>query len=103
MRTQPFDFTNAAGQRLSARLDRPDGPPKAYALFAHCFTCDKQAKAAVRIARSLVAQSIGLHFMQPTFPQRPKRWLTSRTRSLRFARSFTRLLFVFCPSRLRVS
>ncbi|MDZ7645265.1 MAG: bifunctional alpha/beta hydrolase/OsmC family protein [Woeseiaceae bacterium] len=47
-------FENAAGVRLGGVLDRPDGTPRAAALFAHCFTCSKDLKAAHRIARSLV-------------------------------------------------
>jgi putative redox protein len=60
MRSEPFDFENAEGLRLSARLDQPDGTPHAFALFAHCFTCDKNAKAAVRISRALAACGIGV-------------------------------------------
>jgi len=60
MRSQPFDFKNAEGQTLSARLDLPEGGAKAFALFAHCFTCDKQTKAAVRIARSLADLGVGV-------------------------------------------
>ena len=33
-----FDFPNRDGQTLAALLDSPAGPPRAYALFAHCFT-----------------------------------------------------------------
>lgn len=46
-------FFNAAGQRLAALLDLPDSPPRACALFAHCFTCGKDMSAASRIARGL--------------------------------------------------
>lgn len=60
MRSQPFDFKNAEGQTLSARLDLPEGGAKAFALFAHCFTCDKQTKAAVRIARALADLGVGV-------------------------------------------
>jgi uncharacterized OsmC-like protein/alpha/beta superfamily hydrolase len=59
MRSQPFDFQNAQGQTLSARLDLPDGEAGSFALFAHCFTCDKTAKAAVRISRALAAEGVG--------------------------------------------
>jgi len=52
MRSEKIEFANAAGQKLAARLDQPDGAARAYALFAHCFTCDKTAKAAVRISRA---------------------------------------------------
>ena len=38
MPAERFDFPNAAGQKLAALLDCPPGEPRAYALFAHCFT-----------------------------------------------------------------
>ncbi|HEY5006981.1 MAG TPA: alpha/beta fold hydrolase [Caulobacteraceae bacterium] len=60
MRSEPFDFKNANGDILSARLDRPDGTPRAFALFAHCFTCDKTSKAAVRISRALADLGVGV-------------------------------------------
>ncbi len=60
MQTQVFDFKGADGQALSGRLDLPDGPARAYALFAHCFTCSKGSIAAVHIARALVAQGVGV-------------------------------------------
>ena len=31
----------------------PDGPPRAFALFAHCFSCSKDTHAASRISRRL--------------------------------------------------
>jgi uncharacterized OsmC-like protein/pimeloyl-ACP methyl ester carboxylesterase len=55
-----FDFVNAQGQRLAALLDTPAGEPKAYALFAHCFTCGKDVHAARRIAQALTAVGIGV-------------------------------------------
>jgi uncharacterized OsmC-like protein/pimeloyl-ACP methyl ester carboxylesterase len=48
-----FDFANAQGQRLSGLLDEPSGEVRAYALFAHCFTCGKDVHAARRIAAAL--------------------------------------------------
>jgi putative redox protein len=53
MQTEDVAFTNSRGRKLAARLDRPDGAAHAFALFAHCFTCDKTSKAAVRISRAL--------------------------------------------------
>ena len=53
MARERFDFPNPAGQRLAALLDLPAGRPRAYALFAHCFTCGKDNLAASRIARAL--------------------------------------------------
>jgi uncharacterized OsmC-like protein/alpha-beta hydrolase superfamily lysophospholipase len=55
-----FDFVNAQGQRLAALLDTPAGEPRAYALFAHCFTCGKDVHAARRIAQALTALGIGV-------------------------------------------
>jgi putative redox protein len=60
MATEPFDFRSADGHQLSGRLDLPDGAPRAFALFAHCFTCTKQSIAAVRIARALTQRGIGV-------------------------------------------
>ena len=60
MQTEPIAFTNARGQRLAARLDRPDGAPRAFALFAHCFTCDKTSKAAVRISHALAGLGLAV-------------------------------------------
>ncbi|MFL6708064.1 MAG: alpha/beta hydrolase family protein [Massilia sp.] len=53
MRSVRTEFTGAEGQVLAASLETPDGPIRAYALFAHCFTCGKDVFAATRIARAL--------------------------------------------------
>lgn len=55
-----YDFTGAAGQTLAGRLDEPAGPVRAYALFAHCFTCSKDTLAAARIARALTKRGIAV-------------------------------------------
>src|SRR5215467_11559275 len=60
MPAERFDFPNARGQNLAALLDRPVGEPRAYALFAHCFTCSKDIHAAKRIAEGLTALGIAL-------------------------------------------
>ena len=59
MRSEPFDFDCADGRRVRGRLDRPDGQVRAYALFAHCFTCGKDNLAATRISRALAAEGVG--------------------------------------------
>jgi uncharacterized OsmC-like protein/alpha/beta superfamily hydrolase len=46
-------FPGGLGEELSARLDRPAGPARAYALFAHCFTCGKDLRAASLVAAGL--------------------------------------------------
>jgi len=53
MPNQNVVFENSHGQSLSGILDTPETPPEAYALFAHCFTCSKNLKAAANIARAL--------------------------------------------------
>jgi len=53
-------FPGALGTQLSARLDSPPGPPAAFALFAHCFTCSKDTLAASRISAALTARGIAV-------------------------------------------
>src|ERR1700756_4583880 len=60
MPAERFDFPNAHGQSLSALLDRPAEEPRAYALFAHCFSCGKDTRAAKRIADGLTALGIAV-------------------------------------------
>lgn len=58
IRTEAFDFQGRSGQ-LSGRLETPIGIPiRAHALFAHCFTCGKEAVAASRISRALAEHGI---------------------------------------------
>lgn len=54
------EFQGSQNAVLAARLDTPDGRPRAWALFAHCFTCSKDTKAAAYIARALVAAGFGV-------------------------------------------
>jgi uncharacterized OsmC-like protein/alpha-beta hydrolase superfamily lysophospholipase len=58
MPVERFEFPSAEGHPLAARLDLPDGPVRAYALFAHCFTCGKDVHVAARIAAALAARGI---------------------------------------------
>jgi len=58
MPTERFRFQGSDGGMLAAVLDRPDGDVIAYALFAHCFTCGKDALAARRIATGLAKHGI---------------------------------------------
>ena len=60
MPTQKLEFTGHGGDTLAARFDRPDGPAKAVALFAHCFTCSKDIPAARRIAARLAGLGIAV-------------------------------------------
>ena len=58
--SERIDFLNGAGQTLTGRLELPQGRPKAYALFAHCFTCSKDIAAATRVSRSLCRKGIAV-------------------------------------------
>jgi putative redox protein len=60
MATERFTFPGHGGHELAARLDRPEGPHLAAALFAHCFTCGKDIHAARRIAQRLAAAGIAV-------------------------------------------
>jgi len=60
VRTERFQFQGEGGVQLAASLDLPDGEPKAYALFAHCFTCGKDVLAARRIAAALADKGIAV-------------------------------------------
>jgi putative redox protein len=53
-------FTGGHGAELAARLDMPPGPVRAFALFAHCFTCSKDIFAASRIAAGLAERGIAV-------------------------------------------
>ncbi len=57
---EKLTFPGAGGELLAARLDSPAGKPRAYALFAHCFTCTKDIYAASRIAAGLAAEGIAV-------------------------------------------
>ncbi|MEM7024748.1 MAG: bifunctional alpha/beta hydrolase/OsmC family protein [Pseudomonadota bacterium] len=58
--SQKVTFANHEGEQLAARLDLPAGPPRAYALFAHCFTCSKDIFAASRISQELARRGFAV-------------------------------------------
>jgi len=60
MPTERITFSGHSGHTLAARLDLPDGPHLATALFAHCFTCSKDIPAARRIAGRLASLGIAV-------------------------------------------
>ena len=57
--TTRTEFNSATGEKLAAALDVPSRP-RAYALFAHCFSCTKDIKAAREIARALRAEGFAV-------------------------------------------
>jgi putative redox protein len=59
MRHEKVTFPNTRGQTLAGRLDLPmTGEPLAYALYANCFTCDKDLRAIGRITDTLAHHGI---------------------------------------------
>ncbi|MDN5788501.1 bifunctional alpha/beta hydrolase/OsmC family protein [Pseudorhodobacter sp.] len=60
MTSEAFSFKGKDGQMLNGRLERPVGPARAAALFAHCFTCGKDIFAARRISRRLAGAGIAV-------------------------------------------
>jgi uncharacterized OsmC-like protein/alpha/beta superfamily hydrolase len=59
-RSEKITFANMSGEQLAARLDLPAGAPRAYALFAHCFTCSKDIFAASRISQGLAERGFAV-------------------------------------------
>jgi len=53
-------FPGSSGGELAARLELPAGPVRAFALFAHCFTCTKDVLAARRIASGLAGEGVAV-------------------------------------------
>jgi uncharacterized OsmC-like protein/pimeloyl-ACP methyl ester carboxylesterase len=54
-------FFNAEGVALTGDIERPErGPVRAFALFAHCFTCTRNIRAARAVTRALAAEGIGV-------------------------------------------
>lgn len=60
MQTQNVIFKSAGGHDLAGRLERPAGTPRAWAIFAHCFTCSKESAAAIRVSRALAAHGFAV-------------------------------------------
>ncbi|WP_020528412.1 bifunctional alpha/beta hydrolase/OsmC family protein [Flexithrix dorotheae] len=61
MKTIKISFPNNKAEMLSAQLELPlDTNPHNFAIFAHCFTCNKNFMAVSNISRALTQQGIGV-------------------------------------------
>lgn len=62
MRSERITFENGRGERLTGQIERPASsePPIAWAVFAHCFTCTRNLRAARVITRALAARGYGV-------------------------------------------
>lgn len=58
MPTESLKISTPEGHQLSGALELPTGFVRGAALFAHCFTCTKQSKAATTITRALAKEGI---------------------------------------------
>ncbi len=60
MTSKTFTFASGTGAQISGHLEPPEGSARGWAIFAHCFTCGKDSRAAVYIARALSRAGIGV-------------------------------------------
>ena len=60
MKSENIKFLNSNGFELAARLEFPEEQPKGYALFAHCFTCNKNLTAVKNIGNALTTNGIAV-------------------------------------------
>ena len=61
MKTIKVKFSNQYGDELSARIEMPvDKRPTAFALFAHCFTCNKNLQAVTNISKALTSKGVAV-------------------------------------------
>lgn len=58
MPSRAISLEGRHGHPLAGRLEHPDGPIRAVALFAHCFTCTMRSHAATRVTAGLAARGI---------------------------------------------
>jgi putative redox protein len=58
MPSEALSITTPAGHNLSGALELPTGLVRGAAVFAHCFTCTKQSRAAISVSRALARQGI---------------------------------------------
>nr|VFK79597.1 MAG: putative redox protein [Candidatus Kentron sp. SD] len=60
IRKEKFTFDKGQGKQLAGMLELPAAGPRAFALFAQCFTCPKDILAASHISRALAARGFGV-------------------------------------------
>ena len=60
MNSKRITFKNSRGIELGARLEKPSNTPRAWAIFAHCFTCSKDLNAVISISRALTLSGIAV-------------------------------------------
>ncbi len=58
--TEQVEFVGSTGETIAGKLDKPIGPIRAYALYAHCFTCTKEFIGSRSICRELASHGIAV-------------------------------------------
>ncbi len=58
MEVERVEFPGAGGETLAGQIHRPAVPPVAWAVFAHCFSCSKESRAARYISAALAERGI---------------------------------------------
>jgi len=58
MPMQTLSIETSGGHTLDGALEMPTGLVRGAAIFAHCFTCTKQSKAAISVSRALAKEGI---------------------------------------------
>ena len=59
-------FPSSTGLNIAGTIDFPDSPPKAYALFAHCFAGHRHTPGAARVSKRLT--DFGIACLRFDFP-----------------------------------
>ncbi|MFP4368960.1 MAG: alpha/beta hydrolase family protein [Candidatus Kapaibacterium sp.] len=60
MKKDRFKFKGSQSHELAAEFDYPDDGPDKYAVFAHCFTCNKNFKSINTISKTLTDNGYGV-------------------------------------------
>ncbi len=55
---EQFEFEGASGHKLAGCIHMPAVTPVAWAVFAHCFSCSKESRAARYVSAALAEQGI---------------------------------------------
>jgi alpha-beta hydrolase superfamily lysophospholipase len=58
MPTETVTIETARGHALTASIEAPAGAVRGAAVYAHCFTCTRQSRAAVEVAQALAEEGI---------------------------------------------
>lgn len=58
MHSRSVKFPSSKGHQIAGTIDFPDGTPRAFAMFAHCFTGSRFTPGAARVSKELAERGI---------------------------------------------